>query len=236
MEAMDLRLDSHRARARELARGAAEKHYEDAVGDAEGDAPDIVSVSVDKPENEDTIRFDIEFAPERPFGSDMQTWTDVVFVAMSATAETDERGVLSSDVYTTGTHGATLARQAETGAFLVTDDEMYRYVVDVDVAGPVISFTFDRKLLDFYPIDLYWQVLVGVSDRSQSGTKATSTRNSTNRRRTTATASRTTGRTRGGRGRGYAPSRACSLAQVSLSVTVRSKTGWPGVESGSAQK
>jgi hypothetical protein len=147
----------------------AEKHYEDAVGDAEGDAPDIVSVRVGKPEDEDTIRFDIEFAPERPFGSDMQTWTDVVFVAMSATAETDERGVLSSDVYTTGTHGATLARQAETGAFLVTDDEMYWYVVDVDVAGPVISFTFDRKLLDFYPIDLYWQVLVGVEREEPVG-------------------------------------------------------------------
>jgi hypothetical protein len=46
---------------------------------------------------------------------------------------------------------------------------MYWNVVDVDVAGPVISFTFDRKLLDFYPIDLYWQVLVGVEREEPVG-------------------------------------------------------------------
>lgn len=140
----------------------AEQRYEDVIGDAVGDAPDITAVTVAEPENEPTIRFTIEFAADRPFGTDMETWTDVVFVLMSAEPETDEQGILSRDVHTTGTHGVTLDHQAETGAFLVTDADMYWYVVDVEADGPELSFTFDRKLLEFYPIDLYWQVLVGV--------------------------------------------------------------------------
>jgi len=145
---------------------AAEEHYEDVIGDAGGDAPDIVAVTVSEPEGESTVRFDIEFAEEPPLRSDMETWTDVLFLIMSSDGETDARGVLSGNPYTTGTHGVTLESQLDTGALLVTQADMYWYVVDLDVDGPVLTFTVDRKLLGS-PLDLYWQVLVGV-EREES--------------------------------------------------------------------
>ena len=46
----------------------ADERYEDAIGDATGDSPDIVAVTVSEPEGESTIRFDIELAPGRLFG------------------------------------------------------------------------------------------------------------------------------------------------------------------------
>ena len=68
----------------------AAERYEDAVGDMDGDSPDIVAVTVSEPEEGPVIRFEIELAPGRPFGTDMETWTDVVFVTMSAEPELDE--------------------------------------------------------------------------------------------------------------------------------------------------
>lgn len=144
----------------------AAERCEDAVGDADGDSPDIVAVTVSEPEWEPTIRFEIELAPERPFGTDMETWTDTIFIIMSDKPTTDERGILAGDHYTTGTHGVTLPMQEQTGAFLVTENDMYYYVVDVDAAGPVLSFTLDRKLIGS-PLDLYFQVLLGVEREEQ---------------------------------------------------------------------
>ena len=141
--------------------GAGPERYEDTIGDADGDAPDIVAVSVSQPEDGSTIRFEVELAPQRPFGSDMETWTDVLFIAMSGVPEVDDRGILSGDDYVTGTHGATIAMQEQTGAMLVTPTGMYYYVVDVDAEGESIAFTFDRKLIGS-PSELYWQVLLGV--------------------------------------------------------------------------
>ncbi len=141
--------------------GAGAERYEDAVGDAVGDSPDIVAITVSEPEDGPTIRFQIELAPERPFGTDMETWTDTVFILMSHKPDVDERGILASDPYTTGTHGVTLPMQEQTGALLVTESDMYWNVVDVDAAGSVLTFTLDRKLIGS-PLDLYWQVLLGV--------------------------------------------------------------------------
>jgi len=138
----------------------ANERFEDAVGDVSGDAPDIVAVTVIEPEWEPTISFEIELAPERPFGTDMETWTDTIFIEMKAEPTVDERGILTGG-YTTGTHGVTLPIQEQTGAFLVTENDMYYYVVDVDSAGPVLTFTVDRKLIG-NPLDVYFQVLVGT--------------------------------------------------------------------------
>ena len=138
----------------------ADERYEDALGDATGDAPDITAVTVDVPDGEPTIRFAIEVAPERPFGSDMKTWTDVVFLILSDAPTVDERGILEGG-FTTGVHGVNLEAQEQAGAMLSTMDDLWWYVVDVDADGDTLTFTLDRKLIGS-PTDLYWQVLMGV--------------------------------------------------------------------------
>lgn len=152
--------------------GSEPERYEDAIGDATGDSPDIVAVTVSEPEGEPGIRFEIELAPGRPFGTDMETWTDVLFLFMSPLSEVDERGILAGDqLYYTGTHAVTLEAQRDAGAMLGTPEgELYWYVVDTDADDTSVSFTFDRKLLDS-PLDLYWQVLLGVErfDEMESG-------------------------------------------------------------------
>ena len=141
---------------------AAGQRYEDAVGDVIGDAPDIVAVTVEEAEYGPLFSISVEFGPERPFGSDMATYTDVIFVEMAAEPTVDERGIMQSGIgYLTGTHGVTLKMQAEAGAHLLTPTGMYEQVVDVAVEGPVLTFTLDRQLIDS-PRDLYFQVLVGV--------------------------------------------------------------------------
>lgn len=147
--------------------GSAPERFEDAVGDTVGDAPDIVAVTVSEGEGSSTVRFEIELVPERPFGTDMETWTDVLFIFMSEVADVDERGIMSSDGYITGTHGVTLDHQCDVGAMLVTPEGMYEHVVDVEAVDDTIAFTFDRKLMGS-PLDLYFQVLLGV-ERDLSG-------------------------------------------------------------------
>ena len=148
--------------------GAADR-FEDALGDATGDAPDIVAVTVDEPQGESTLRFAIDVAPERPFGSDMETWSDVVFFILSDVPTVDERGILEGG-FTTGVHGVNLAAQEQAGALLSTMDDLWWYVVDVDSDEDTLTFTFDRKLIGS-PTDLYWQVLMGVErfDGSDEG-------------------------------------------------------------------
>jgi hypothetical protein len=138
------------------------ERYEDAVGDALGDAPDIVAVTISEADNGPLFSIAVEFAEERPFGTDMETYTDVMFVGLGAAPDVDERGIMDdASTYLTGTHGVTLERDAEQGAHLVTPERMYWQVVDVAVDGPVVTFTLDRQLIDS-PLDLYFQVLVGV--------------------------------------------------------------------------
>ena len=141
--------------------GGGTEPYEDTAGDATGASPDIVSVQVDEPEGESTVRFAVEFAQDPPLGTDMETWSDVVFLLMAADDTVDERGILAGDVYTTGTHGVTLEPMLDSGALLVTPDTMLWRVVDLAVDGPVLSFTLDRQLLGD-PLELHWQLLVGV--------------------------------------------------------------------------
>ena len=142
--------------------GSEAARYEDAVGDATGDAPDIVAVTVSEPEGESTIRFDIELAPGRLFGSDMETWTDVLFLAMSPSGEVDERGILQNEqTYLTGTHGVTLEMQRAAGAVLATPEGMYENLVDFDDVDGTLSFAVEREMVGD-PFDLYFQVLLGV--------------------------------------------------------------------------
>jgi len=142
--------------------GSEPTRYEDAIGDATGDSPDIVAVTVSEPEGESTIRFDIELAPGRLFGSDMETWTDVLFLAMSSSGEVDERGILQNEqTYLTGTHGVTLEMQREAGAVLATPEDMYENLVDFDDIDGTLSFAVDREMIGD-PLDLYFQVLLGV--------------------------------------------------------------------------
>jgi hypothetical protein len=142
------------------------ERYEDAVGDAGGDAPDIMAVTVSEPGGGPTLRFEIELAKDPPLDTDRETWTDAAFVTLSPVATIDERGLLSEDLYTTGTHGMTVEDQRQTGGFLAAGEELYWYVVDAEVDGSVVSFTVDRKLLGDAP-QLYWQVLTGL-DRADT--------------------------------------------------------------------
>jgi hypothetical protein len=140
----------------------ASERYEDAVGDVIGDAPDIVAVTIDEAENGPLFSISVEFGEERPFGTDMETYTDVIFVGMGAAPDVDERGIMDdATTFLTGTHGVTLQREMDHGAHLVTPERMYWQVVDVAVDGPVLTFTLDRQLIDS-PLDLYFQILVGV--------------------------------------------------------------------------
>ena len=142
--------------------GSEPTRYQDAVGDATGDSPDIVAVTVSEPEGESTIRFDIELAPGRLFGSDMETWTDVLFLAMSPSGEVDERGILQNEeTYLTGTHGVTLEMQREAGAVLATPEDMYENLVGFDDIDGTLSFAVEREMIGD-PFDLYFQVLLGV--------------------------------------------------------------------------
>jgi hypothetical protein len=141
---------------------AADERFEDAIGDVDGDAPDIVAVTVSEPEGQPIIRFEVELAPGRPFGTDMESWTDVLFLALASDDQTDDRGVLDGDsVYITGTHGVTLALQRHSLAPLLTPEDEYYYVVGIDGDDTTIGFRFDPQLVGS-PRDLYWQLLVGV--------------------------------------------------------------------------
>jgi hypothetical protein len=140
--------------------------FEDAVGDAGGDAPDIVAVIISEPDEGPVLAISVEFASEPPLRTDMETYTDVVFVDLVC----DPEAPLTVEVeehetdYVFGTHGVTLERDAESGAHLYVAEgasDLYWHVVDVSVDGPTIRWTIDRKLLGD-PDVLSWAVLVGV--------------------------------------------------------------------------
>jgi hypothetical protein len=68
-----------------------------------------------------------------------------------------------------GAHGATLLRDAETGAHLdrADSEELNRHVVDVAVDGPRVTLAVDRKLLGD-PAEL--AISVGVFVEGDEGT------------------------------------------------------------------
>ena len=151
----------------------ADERYEDAIGDATGDSPDIVAVTVSEPEGESTIRFDIELAPGRLFGSDMETWTDVVLLAMSPSSEVDERGILQNEqTYLTGAHGVTLEMQRESGAVLATPEDMYEDLVGFDDTDGTLSFAVEPEPEVIEDIsDFYFQILLGVEREGSEETE-----------------------------------------------------------------
>ena len=61
--------------------GPATRH-EDPVGDATGDAPDIVACTISEPDDGPVIAISVEFASEPPLETDMETYTDVVFIGL----------------------------------------------------------------------------------------------------------------------------------------------------------
>lgn len=140
---------------------------EDPDGDAVGGAPDIVAVTVSEPEDGPLVAVSVEFASEPPLGTDMATYTDVVFVDLicdpEETLTVGLEGQSETD-YIFGTHGVTLERDVAEGSHLfVAHDEghLIWHVVDVDVEGSTVTWTIDRSLLGD-PDVLSWVVLVGV--------------------------------------------------------------------------
>jgi hypothetical protein len=156
---------------------SAAERFEDAVGDATGEAPDIVAVTVSEHEGEFPIRFDIELAPGRLFGSDMETWTDMLLLAVSFSDELDDRGILNNEqTYVTGTHGLTLEMHRDSGAPLAVPEDIYDNLIDFDDAEGTVSFGFQRELVG-EPRDFYFQVLLGVErfdDEEDAGSEGDS--------------------------------------------------------------
>lgn len=139
---------------------AAAERFEDPLGDATGDSPDVTAVVVSERENSPSFSIGVELAEGREFGTDGETWSDVVFLLMSADSDLDERDILTAEFHT-GVHGVTLPMMLSAGAMLDTPDGLYEHVVDVEQDGQLLTFTLDRKLLGSPP-DLYLQVLLGV--------------------------------------------------------------------------
>jgi len=140
---------------------------EDPVGDAVGGAPDIVAVTVSEPDDGPLVAVSVEFASDPPLGTDMEIYTDVVFVDLVCDPEealtVGLEGQSVTD-YVFGTHGVTLERDAAEGAHLYVAhgaSDLYWHVVDVAVEGSTVTWTVDRKLLGD-PDVLSWVVLAAV--------------------------------------------------------------------------
>ena len=132
--------------------GLADERYEDAVGDALGDAPDVVTVMVDEPGGP-VLSFAVEFASEPPLEAD-ETHTDFLWLAM----DTDPDVAFPElDGYSIGVLGGTLPGELETGGHLLAGSDLYWHVVDVAVDGPAVTYRLDRKLLGD-PTELYFRV------------------------------------------------------------------------------
>ncbi len=130
----------------------ADERYEDAVGDALGDAPDIVAVTVGEPEGP-VLSFAVEFANEPPLGAD-DADSDILWIALDTTPEVTFPEL---DGYAIATLGSTLPRDLEAGSHLLVQNELYWGVVDVAVDGRTVTFRLDRKLLG-EPTELYFRV------------------------------------------------------------------------------
>jgi len=128
------------------------ERYEDAVGDALGDAPDLVAVEVDEPAGP-VLNFSVVFASAPPLAGDAET-TDILWLAL----DTDPQVSFPElDGFSLMTMGRWLPRDEQTGSNLLAGDELYWHVVDVDSDGPVVTFSLDRKLLGD-PSELWFRV------------------------------------------------------------------------------
>ncbi len=124
----------------------AQERYEDAVGDAKGVAPDIVAVTLSEPEGS-LVSIDVEFASAPPLGTDGETWTDVLFVGLTAEPDNDLLGDSEHTMYMFGAHATRLPLLVSEGGTLFGPQDMYWRVIDVAVDGSTVSFTLDRKLI-----------------------------------------------------------------------------------------
>ena len=132
--------------------------YEDPVGDVPGgEGPDFVSCSVSEPW-QSLISFTFEFAAEPPLSYDLETMTtDELWVGLM----TEPVAVFPDDVtHILGVHGATLEKEAVSGATLfdatrAEGDPVFWGVVDVEVEGATLTLAVDRKLVGD-PEDLYF--------------------------------------------------------------------------------
>jgi hypothetical protein len=131
---------------------AGAERYLDEIGDATGDAPDVVAVTIDEPEGP-LLSISIELATEPPLSAD-EDHTDGLWVVL----DTDPEVTMPElDGFTIGTLGATLSEDLERGGHLLAGEDLYWHVVDVAVDGPTVTFRVDRKLLGD-PVDLYFRV------------------------------------------------------------------------------
>jgi len=123
--------------------------YEDPAGDVPEGAPDLISCGVSEPW-ESLVRFELEFATDPPLSYDVETWTTDELWVMVAT---EPGAAMPEDLeYALIVHGATLSEAAETGSGLfdataAEGEEVFWNVVDVEVDGPTIALSVDRKLL-----------------------------------------------------------------------------------------
>jgi hypothetical protein len=149
---------------------SAAETYQDSVGDATGDAPDIVAVTIEDSGDMPVVGISVEFASEPPLGTDGETWTDVVFIGLVTDPEIGPDGRPESRValvdpdadYTIGAHGVSLPQYLEAGGHLVVSGgDLYWFVVDVAVEGPTVTWNLDRKLIGD-PDVLAFGVIAGV--------------------------------------------------------------------------
>lgn len=128
------------------------QRYEDVVGDALGDAPDVVAVEIDEPAGP-VLSFSVVFATAPPLSGD-ETSSDILWLVLDTDPEVSFPEL---DGFSLMTMGSSLARDESTGSHLLAGDDLYWYVVDVDSDGPVITFRVDRKLLGD-PSELWFRV------------------------------------------------------------------------------
>lgn len=127
------------------------ERYEDAVGDAIADAPDVVEVEVDEPEGP-VLSFRVTFATE-PWAAG-ENGAAMLWLVLD-----DEPEVTfpELDGFSLMTLTDTLPNDRVMGGHLLAGDVLYWHVVDVAVDGPTVTFRLDRKLLGDPP-DLWFRV------------------------------------------------------------------------------
>jgi hypothetical protein len=139
----------------------------DPLGDVIGDAPDIVAVTFSQPDDEPRISVSIEFAEDSPFDTDMETYTDVVFIHLAVDPEAVQTVQFETEDeydYIIGAHAVQLPILVESGGMLYETaglSELYENVIDVAVDGTTITWTVDRALIGD-PDKISWAVLAGV--------------------------------------------------------------------------
>jgi hypothetical protein len=146
----------------------AAERTEDPPGDVIGDAPDIVAVTFSQPEDEPRVSVSIEFAEDPPLETDMETYTDVVFIHLDVDPETIQTIQFETEDdeydYIIGTHAVQLPIFVESGGMLYETaglSEVHENVVDVEVDGTTITWTVDLALIGD-PDMISWAVLAGV--------------------------------------------------------------------------